>query len=134
MNIRKLQDIQQGTEKEIELFDVIKNKFDIKILTKTKRYHPLDFVDENKKYYEVKSRNCNHNTYTTTMIGLNKIEYIKAKNLECTFIFSFTDGNYYYCYNCDDELTTTKGGRKDRGRPEFKQYVYIPISKLNKFF
>ena len=132
MNLRKLQDLKQGEQKEMILSEVIKNTFNLETLTKTEGFHPLDFIDGNNKYYEIKSRNCNHNTYPTTMIGLNKIEYIKKHNLDCTFVFAFNDGNYYYCYNCDDELTISKGGRNDRGRPEFKQYVYIPISKLNK--
>ena len=132
LNSRKLQDLQQGETAEQMIFNVIRNKWNIKHLKKTENFHTLDFIDENNNFYEIKSRNNNYNKYPTTMIGLNKIEYIDKNNLNCIFIFSFTDGNYYYQYNKEDNFEISKGGRNDRGRPEYKQYIYIPIEKLNK--
>ena len=132
LNYRKLQDLQQGETAEQMIFNVIKNKWNIKNLKKNESFHTLDFIDENNNFYEIKSRNNNYNKYPTTMIGLNKIEYINKNNLNCIFIFSFTDGNYYYQYNKEDNFEISKGGRNDRGRPEYKQYIFIPIEKLNK--
>ena len=131
-NSRKLQDLKQGETAEQMIFNVIKNKWNINHLKKTENFHTLDFIDENNNFYEIKSRNNNYNKYATTMIGLNKIEYINKNNLNCIFIFSFTDGNYYYQYNKEDNFEISKGGRNDRGRPEYKQYIFIPIDKLNK--
>ena len=131
-NSIKARDIQQGLENEKKIFDVIKEKWNISQLTKTSEFYELDFVDENNVYYEVKSRTNNYNKYPTTMIGLNKIEFIKNNNLECIFVFAFTDGNYYYKYNKDDEIIINNGGRKDRGKIEYKPYAYIPINKLIK--
>ena len=52
---------------------------------------------------------------------------------EVLFVFKFTDGIYYYEY-CNEDLPVKIGGRCDRGRPEYKNYVYIDIKKLIKLF
>ena len=125
-------DVRKSIEKEKEFFNIIKDKWNIKELKQTKPFDILDYVDDNNIYYELKSRNCKYNKYPTTMIGKNKINHIIENNLKCIFIFSFEDGNYYYEYNQLDELIIDKGGRNDRGFPEYKQYCYIPITKLIK--
>lgn len=103
-------------------------------LIKLDMFHPMDFYCGNK-FFEVKSRNFNYNRYRTTMVGKNKIDWIKASSslIEVYFIFIFEDGNYYYKYNKDDEFETAIGGRRDRGYNEIKYYYYIPIDKLIKF-
>jgi hypothetical protein len=103
---------------------------------RTKEFSLFDLRNEKLKYFvEVKKRNNEKNKYPTTMVGENK--FIKAKEYyekgyNILFCFEFTDGIYYYKY-CDETLEIKIGGRKDRGKPEFKKYVYIPITKLTQF-
>jgi len=48
------------------------------------------------------------------------------------FAFNFTDGVFYWEYKSDDlnDITIKSGGRWDRGKPEIKDYAYIPVKKL----
>ena len=66
------------------------------------------------------------------MIEYNKIIEANKLNQTIIFIFMFTDGNYYYEYNKDDNFEIRKGGRKDRGYIEEQLYYYIPINRLIK--
>jgi hypothetical protein len=90
----------------------------------------FDFYSENK-FVELKSRNFEHSKFQDTMIGINKINYAKLNpNKEFYFVFSFTNGLYYWKYNDEDELNYRKGGRYDRGYNEIKDYAFIPIKLL----
>jgi hypothetical protein len=116
----------------LEVKDIIDNKLNCK-LKRTREFSLFDLRDnKNKIIVEVKERKNIINKYPTTMIGENK--FIKAKDYfdrgyKVLFVFKFTDGIYYYEY-CDEKLKIDIGGRCDRGRPEYKNYVYIDINKL----
>jgi hypothetical protein len=129
---QKQKDLILGNMKEDYIVDVIKTHFNLNTLTKLSTYNPFDFYNkENDIYFELKARRVKHNTYKTTMIGLNK--YLEAQKLKTVyFIFSFEDGDYYYKYNKDDKFEIAIGGRCDRNKAEYKDYVYIPITKLIK--
>jgi len=116
----------------------VKDILDTKYSTdfkRTKEFSVFDLRDDNTKIMaEVKKRNNTKDKYPTTMVGENK--FLKAKEYyergyEVLFCFEFTDGIYYYEY-CKEKLETKLGGRRDRDRPEFKNYVYIPVSKLKR--
>ena len=115
-----------------EVKGILDNKLNCK-LKRTKEFSLFDLRDnKNKIIVEVKERNNIKNKYPTTMIGENK--FIKAKDYfdrgyKVLFVFKFIDGIYYYEY-CDEELKIDIGGRCDRGKPEYKNYVYIDIKKL----
>ena len=128
------QDYFMGIENEKYITKVLCDYFDMTFLLKLNTFHPLDFYDNfSDKWFEVKSRRFNHNKYDTTMVGYNKINYIRKSNLkDVYFIFVFDDGNYYYKFNPDDKFETSVGGRCDRGKPEYKMYYYIPINMLVK--
>ncbi len=80
-------------------------------------------------FVELKSRNCKKDTYPTTMVGLNKVK--KCNELfDYYFFFKFQDGLFYWKYK-PNTFEVRKGGRCDRGRPEFKDYLFIPVSELN---
>ena len=66
------------------------------------------------------------------MIGYNKIKKALELNEDVYFIFNFTDGIYYYKFDRDKELEIKQAGRRDRGRPEIKDYYFIPIEILQK--
>lgn len=117
----------------------IKELLDTKYSTdfkRTKDFSIFDLRDEvTKTFAEVKKRNNTKDKYPTTMVGENK--FLKAKEYydkgyKILFCFEFTDGIYYYQY-CDEKLEVKIGGRRDRNRPEFKNYVYIDVNKLVKF-
>ena len=112
---------------------IIKEKWNIQNLNKLDKYHRMDFHDIlTNTYFEIKSRRFKHSKFKTTMIGYDKIIYAQSLNTDVYFIFIFEDGEYYYKYNSNDNFLFTIGGRNDRGRGEYKQYYYIPISKLIK--
>lgn len=129
-------DIHYGLTSEekikIELEDYFHHK-----LFKLSKYNKFDFISEDKKLLiELKTRRCTLNTYPTTMIPHQKIEYgLKLlKEKEIYLFFKFEDGLFYYQLNENiyDEVVITKGGRKDRGRYEYNQYVFIPVNLLKK--
>ena len=64
------------------------------------------------------------------MVGLNKISRSLAdENRLYKYYFLFTDGLYCWDFH-KGEFEVSKGGRRDRGRPEIKDYAYIPIKYL----
>ena len=111
---------------------VLEDYFNTKLI-KTDKFHPMDFIDEQSNYYEIKSRRNKYNKYNTTMITTNKIKFCKS---DCTkqyyFVFCFSDGDYIYHYNSKDYFEFGLGGRTDRGIYEINQYCYIPINLLKR--
>lgn len=128
---QRLLDEVMGIENELAVLELLKDKHNGEVY-KTPECHCMDFVSDNT-FYELKSRRCNKNTYKTTMVGLNKFEFAGACDRDCIFLFKFDDGLYYYKYNRTDRFDIKIGGRKDRGKEEYKKYVYIPVEKLILF-
>ena len=120
-----------GIKKEVELLPKIKLFFNDETITQLDRLNVFDYKGDNK-YIELKSRNNNYSKYPTTMIGYNKIKKALELNEDVYFIFSFTDGIYYYKFDRDKELEIKQGGRRDRGKNEIKDYYFIPIEILQK--
>lgn len=132
MNYIQQHDILMGDMNEELICLYYKEKFNIDLI-KTPEKHPMDFTDKLKRIFiEVKSRNCKHNKYPTTMVGVNKFVFASNCGKDVYFIFAFNDGNYYYKYNNNDIFDIDRGGRNDRGLNEYKDYVYIPITMLTK--
>lgn len=90
------------------------NKFDNK-------YSRFDFYN-NEYLIELKSRNCKYNSYPSSMVGLNKLQYKDSLNRKKVFIFNFIDG--VYRWNADTEYQIKKFNNKD--------YIYIDINNLIK--
>jgi hypothetical protein len=135
MNSIRKNDVLFGEQKEMSIKNVINEAFKCNV-AKLPPYHPYDFKDlSSNTYFEHKGRRNAYNKYPTTMIGKNKIDFIKQNpNNQYYFIFGFTDGNYFIQYSDDvfKAFETKNGGRIDRERPEIKAYVYIPIEELTK--
>lgn len=126
-------DIKKGNEAEERLFNIFKMVFDAELQKDPNKYAIFDFFS-NKSLVELKSRNNNYNDYPSTMIGASKVQYgLKSKKL-VYFVFEFLDGLYYWKLNEKElaEFETKKGGTLKRGKPEFNQYVFIPINKLKR--
>lgn len=135
MNFAKQKDLLFGNKNECILLDEISSHFKIN-LTKLGQMHPFDFRDaDSTMYIELKSRRCNFDTYSDTMVSYNKIKYIHDHpERKYYFVFSFIDGVYYIEYDKQlfENFRVNRGGRCDRGEPEYKQYLFIPIEQLQQ--
>jgi hypothetical protein len=99
-------------------------------ILKTAQNHPFDFVT-NDTFFELKSRRNNHDTYPDTMIGYNKIQYARMNpDKNYVFLFKFLDGLYKHDFDPQKNYSVRQGGRTDRGAPEIKDYVFIPVKEL----
>ena len=127
-----LKDLNMGKkceDKVLKFLNDNKEKDDDDYLL-TDHHHLFDYIN-NKYIIELKSRNNNYNKYPTTMVGFNKIQFIEENKTDklYKFLFLFKDGIYCWDYN-KDEYKVSRGGRKDRGKYEFKNYAYINIKYL----
>ena len=128
--------IDYGTfEEKALLVSTLKEKFNKEII----KGEWFDFFDyrsiDNLYLIELKSRRCVVNQYSDTMVGLNKIEYARKvyPNVQCFFLFNFSNGLYMYKFDPEDNLLYKLGGRNDRGVSELRPYEFIPISLLQPF-
>jgi len=105
-------------------------------LTKTEEFEPFDFKNS-KMCIELKTRRNTKNAYPTTMVGANKVKVAEqdTSGKRYVFAFKFTDGTYFVEYEkaLFDTFEISEGGRCDRGRPEMRDYCYIPVSCLRPF-
>jgi hypothetical protein len=123
-NILLKSDIDYGTFQENNILPLLKEKFN-KSFIKNDWFNLFDFRSQDNLYLiELKSRRIYVNSYSDTMIGLNKIQYAKKvyPSVQCYFIFHFIDGLFLYKFNPYDELIYRSGGRNDRGLYELLPY------------
>ena len=130
---KKFYDYNFGINKEIQLLPTIKDYLKDNTIYKLENFNEFDFKGDNK-YIELKSRRNKYNKFSSTMIGLNKIEKASTLDEYVYFFFCFEDGLYYWLYDKDYELEIRQGGRWDRGKPEIKFYAYLPIEMLIKIY
>ena len=136
---KKQIDLKFGFKKEKSTKPILEYFFDVK-LVETENYHTFDYasIDGAPKplMIELKSRRVKMNQYPSTMVGFNKIEkavkLMKSENggYQIYFVFDFDDCIAYYKFTRVIDSYKRKGGRRDRGKAEIKDYYYIPISKL----
>ena len=136
-------DIDYGAKSEKQAIIILQEYFKFP-LVKLDYYNIFDFYNEEQNVYiELKSRQCQINTYKSTMVGMNKINkarILNRKNFTVYFFFYFTNSNYsecdlyYWKFDIDqlDQCEFKSGGRVDRNMIEIKRYCYIPISLLIK--
>lgn len=130
---KKQIDIERGLKAESDLYETLKQKFDRDIV-RTGKYDRFDYQSKNCKI-ELKDRNNYKNKYSTTMVGLNKVDICLAHpDLDYYFVFNFIDGPYYWKFNKTeyDSFYKGEGGRSDRGFYERSSYLYIPVNRLVK--
>jgi hypothetical protein len=122
-------DYSFGIKCENQVIQVLKETYPD--ILKTAQNHPFDFITGNT-FFELKSRRNNHNTYPDTMIGYNKIQYAKMNpDKNYVFLFKFLDGLYKHDFDPQKTYSVRQGGRIDRGAPEIKDYVFIPVKELS---
>lgn len=132
-------DYQFGIESEKELLFKLQSQFDSNLKLSSSNYSLFDF-ESNSTYVELKTRRCTKNYYTSTIVGMNKINRaIDLKNLNIDtkiyFVFKFMDYICYWEFN-EEEMMTLKQSRitrNDRNKVEQGQYLEIPINLLIDF-
>ena len=129
-------DIEYGLEQEVIILEQIRLHFEDESIIKTEeKFNIFDFHSvTNNIFFELKSRKFELNKYPTTMIGINKIKKAHKTKTDIFLLFNFTD--CLTCIKYNEELFKTfeikKGGRQDRNRYEYSNYIYIPIEYLIK--
>jgi hypothetical protein len=127
---KKTIDYNFGIQKENLFIDKLINKYGM--VTTTRQYCEWDFENDTH-IFELKGRRCLKETYPSTMIGYSKIKKYKSLGKKIVLCFSFVNKDCYYEYNEDDVLEVRQGGRRDRGKVESSEYLYIPIELLKDF-
>ena len=94
---KKYLDLQFGKNKEIEIHKMLECYFST-TLQITSKYGLMDFYNDDI-YIELKSRRNTYNKYNTTIIGSNKIDYVKTLNKKSYFVFYFIDGLFLIEYS-----------------------------------
>lgn len=125
-------DYKFGIDNEIKILPELEKYFGEPLKKTEDRYSFYDFHGENC-YIEYKQRRCSVMTYPDTMVGLDKILEAQDNGIQDDFYcaFGFTDGVYIWKFN-GDEYSVREGGRCDRGRSEFRQYVFVNTKYLIK--
>ena len=84
-------------------------------------------------YIELKSRRNTYQKYNTTIIGSNKIDYVKTLNKKCYYVFCYLDGLYYIEYsNIFDSFDLCEEYIYRDGKKELKTNYHIPIECLKR--
>ncbi len=123
-------DYQMGVMNERVIYQPLKEFFGTDLKPTKLRYTKYDFYDK-ENTYELKTRDCKLNSFSTTVIGEDKI--IPSKKGQY-FIFNFTDA--IACIKYDKEafkkykVDLYKRNRRDDFTDNLKNYIYIPVGDL----
>ena len=132
MNPIKQEDLKFGIESEVDIFDILKEKFP-SIKKKKVKNDPFDF-DINNGVIELKTRRIKHDRYETLFFGKNKFDkgcLYQCEGMRVYYVFKCLDGIFIWEQN-DTECFHKKGGRFDRGRPEVQMLTNVPTEHLKK--
>ncbi len=128
---KKYSDLVFGKLKETEIKEILEGFFNTKLNTSSK-YNLIDFYND-EIYIELKSRRNFYQKYNTTIIGSNKIDYVKILNKKCYFVFCYLDGFYYIEYsNLFDSFDLCEEYILRDGKKELKTNYHIPINLLKR--
>jgi hypothetical protein len=128
-------DYNFGKMKEADGLSKIQKYFNDMTIEQTKeRFHPYDFIGKDK-IFDMKARQVNHNTYSTTIVKWYKCinEY---PDKEFYFLFYFLDGLYYIKFDEDKfktfEIKNFVRDKREGITDEPVLHVFIPIKLLTK--
>ena len=127
-------DYQTGLVGETEIFDKLRDKgFEI---TTTPRYDPFDCIINNKYVGEVKKRNTNKNTYSTTILPYSKLlEFKKVRHdyEDLILIFKFRDCDCYTTYRelCINKVKVKPFTRYSGFTHKSRKHAFIPTTLLH---
>ena len=126
-------DYQSGLTAETDIFDKLRNKgFEV---TTTSRYNPFDCIINNKYVGEIKKRNIDKNTYSTTILPYSKlVEYKKVRKdyKDMILIFKFLDYDCYTTYRelCKTNIEIKPFTRYSGFEHKSRNHVFIPTTLL----
>ena len=132
-------DIDYGRINELIIFDKLKIFFKDHTLSELDYYNDFDYKNtDSTLLIELKSRRCEYETYTDTMINISKLNKCKrySRNkkikMEIYFFFYFNKNDlYYWKYNEVDTFRYGTCSRVDRENVAIK-YAYISKDLLTK--
>ena len=128
---KKYSDLVFEKLKEVEIKEILEGFFNTKLNTSSK-YNLIDFYND-EIYIELKSRRNTYQKYNTTIIGSNKIDYVKTLNKKCYFVFCYLDGLYYIEYsNIFDSFDLCEEYIFRDNKKELKTNYHIPIECLKR--
>lgn len=126
------EDYTAGTNSEQEIMSALEEAFDTK-LTKTSKFHRMDFEGENV-WIEVKTRfDVSSTTYKTMLIPESKIAFALTATKPVYFVFALTDGIFYCKFDKEKFETYDKEEvcRYDRHETVAVKHLHIPCSDLD---
>ena len=128
---KKYTDLVFGKLKENEIKEILEQYFNT-TLQQTSKYGLIDFYNDDL-YIELKSRRNTYSKFNTTIIGSNKIDYVKTLNKKSLFVFNFIDGLYYIEYSpLFDSFDLCEEYILRDGKKELKTNYHIPIECLKR--
>ena len=128
---KKITDLKWGKLREIKLKEILELYFNATLQTSTK-FGLIDFYNDDL-YIELKSRRNAYCKFNTTIIGSNKIDYVKTLNKKSLFVFNFIDGLYYIEYSpLFDSFDICEEYIYRDGKKELKRNYHIPIECLRR--
>ncbi len=128
---KKYSDLFFEKLKEIEIKQILERYFNTTLQTSSK-YNLIDFYNDDL-YIELKSRRNTYSQYNTTIIGSNKIDYVKTLNKKCYFVFNYLDGLYFIEYsNIFDSFDICEEYIFRDGKKELKTNYHLPIECLKR--
>ena len=128
---KKYSDLVFGKLKENEIKEILEQYFNT-TLQQTSKYGLIDFYNDDL-YIELKSRRNTYSKFNTTIIGSNKIDYVKTLNKKSLFVFNFIDGLYYIEYSpLFDSFDICEEYIYRDGKKELKTNYHIPIECLKR--
>tara|TARA_R100000231_G_scaffold37543_1_gene32923 strand:- start:5670 stop:6080 length:411 start_codon:yes stop_codon:yes gene_type:complete len=125
-------DEKLGDEGERILKPIIEKMFNTEFYF-TEKKHYFDFIDiDDKIYIELKTRRIKHNQYPTLYFSYAKKKFIDRNPYYDYYIFfKCLDGIFYFKYD-EYKIFTSYGGRKDRGKDEYKKVCNVYTKYLIK--
>ncbi len=137
------QELKKGTQEEERIRKIIDKKYKVS-LKKLDQYNCMDFVSD-KFMVEIKSRRNKLNTYSTTIIGKNKIDYCsrylftmnqfawEEDKFKVLYVFAFEDGDYFIEHDEKwiKECEVKKITRNDGVGTKDKEHYLIPVKLLS---
>jgi hypothetical protein len=128
---KKYSDLVFGKLKEVEIKEILEGFFNTKLNTSSK-YNLIDFYND-EIYIELKSRRNTYQKYNTTIIGSNKIDFVKTLNKKSLFVFNFIDGLYFIEYSpLFDSFDIYEEYIYRDGKKELKTNYHKPIECLKR--
>lgn len=128
-------DINFGLFGEALIFEKLKLISSPNISKTLDKFAVMDFECD-KFCMELKTRRINSTTYYDTMIGKNKIDYIRTSTKRGIIAYQFRDGDYYAEITDEifSKLDLRMGGVERMGTSDVKKLCYyIPNELLIKF-